>query len=78
MISEMQEDMELPYPDSSDDAGKLELWVDASAAEAGAYFDPKTGRYGHRIIGFASKSYTLTRKNYLNVEKELSALRRGI
>lgn len=50
---EMKEDVELAYPDYSDGAANLELWVDASAVGAGAYLAQEQGGR-HRVIGFAS------------------------
>ena len=44
---DMQNDIELAYPDYSDDAAKLQLWVNASASGAGAY--PASSRTIHII-----------------------------
>jgi hypothetical protein len=77
LIYEMQQDVELAYPDYDEDANKLELWVDASAYGAGAYLAQEQGEH-HRVIGFASMTFTDTQLNYSTLERELTALRWGI
>ena len=74
---ELQQDIELAYPDYSDSAEKIELWVDASAYGAGAYLAQVQGEC-HRIIGFASMSFSSAQLNYSTFERELAALRWGI
>ena len=74
---EMKKDMELAYPDYSQDASKLELWVDASATGAGAYLAQQ--QHGaHRVIGFASMTFTTPQMQYSTLERELTALRWGM
>lgn len=75
--TEMQADMTLAYPDYSEDAPDLELWVDASAQGAGAYLAQVQGDC-HRVLGFASTTFNAAELNYSTIEKELSALRWGI
>ena len=74
---EMQIEIELAYPDYSSEASKLELWVDASATGAGAYLAQQQGEC-HRVIGFASMTFTSTQLNYSTLERELTALRWGV
>jgi hypothetical protein len=71
---EVQQDVELVYPDYSENASKLELWIDASAYGAGAYLAHEQGET-HRVIGFASMTFTDTQLNYSTLERELTALR---
>ena len=75
--SEMLSEIELAYPDYSGKSGKLELWVDASSGGAGAYLAQQQGD-SHRVIGFASMSFSSTQLNYSTLERELTALRWGI
>ena len=75
--TEMQLDIELAYPDYDDGSNKLELWVDASSFGAGAYLAQEQ-QGSHRIIGFASMTFTETQLNYSTLERELTALRWGV
>ena len=74
---EMQADVELAYPNYAEDAPRLELWVDASAIGAGAYL-AQMQQGSHRVIGFASMTFSQSQLNYSTLERELSALRRGV
>lgn len=74
---DMGHDMELAYPDYSSEAEKIELWVDASGRGAGAYLAQQQGD-SHRVIGFASMTFSPTQLNYSTLERELTALRWGI
>jgi hypothetical protein len=74
---EMEHDLELAYPDYREESAKLELWVDASAKGSGAYLAQMQGD-SHRIIGFASMTFTPTQLNYSTLERELTALRWGV
>lgn len=74
---DMQHDLELAYPDYSQDASELELWVDASGRGAGAYLAQRQGE-SHRVIGFASMTFTPPQLNYSTLERELTALRWGV
>jgi hypothetical protein len=75
--SEMMEDLSLAYPDYHETAEKLELYVDASAVGAGAYLAQQQ-EGSHRIIGFASMTFSQSQLNYSTLERELTALRWGI
>jgi hypothetical protein len=66
---EMEHDLELAYPDYSDGASKLGLWVDASAVGSGAYLAQQQGE-SHRVIGFASMTFTDTQLDYSTLERE--------
>ena len=75
--SELKVELELSFPDYSDTAAKLELYVDASAVGSGAYLAQwQDGK--HRVIGFASMTFTPTQRNYAPIERELTALRWGV
>jgi len=74
---DMKDDIELAYPNYADDASPLELWVDASALGAGAYLAQEQNGC-HRVIGFASMTFTNTQLNYSTLERELTALRWGV
>lgn len=74
---EMLTDLELAFPDYSDGAAKLELWVDASATGAGAYLAQQQNGM-HRVIGFISMTFTPTQMSYSTLERELTALRWGV
>ena len=75
--ADMKIDIELAYPDYSDGAAKLELWVDASARGAGAWLAQQQGDV-HRRIGCASMTFSDTQLNYSTLERELTALRWGV
>ena len=75
--TEMKAELELGYPDYSDDASKLELYVDASNIGAGAYLAQQQDE-NHRIIGFASMTFTNAQLHYCTLDRELAALRWGI
>ena len=75
--TEMKNELELGYPDYSESAEKLELYVDASNVGAGAYLAQKQ-QGEHRIIGFASMSFTETQLKYSTIDRELAALRWGV
>ena len=74
---EMRQDIELAYPDYSDEAPWMELWVDASSYGAGAYLAQVQSEQ-HRIIAFASMTFSLAQLNYSTFDRELAALRWGI
>ena len=74
---EMKTELELGYPDYSEGANKLELYVDASDCGAGAYLAQQQGE-DHRIIGFASMTFTSAQRHYCPLDRELAALRWGI
>jgi hypothetical protein len=74
---EMQREIELAYPDYSEGAERLELWVDASNLGAGAYLAQAQDK-SHRVIGCGSMMFTGPQLNYSTLERELCALRWGI
>ena len=73
----LQEDVILSYPDYSDSAAPLQLYVDASGVGAGACLcqeqDGET-----RIIAYSSTTFGSVEANYSTIERELSALRWGV
>ena len=75
--SDMQQEIELAYPDYSEGASNLELWVDASANGSGAYLAQQQDG-SSKVIGFASMMFSSTQLNYSTLERELTALRWGI
>ena len=73
----MQENIELAYPDYSEEASPLELSVDASAVGAGACLSQRQD--GQMVpIGFASMSFSGTQQRYSTLDRELVALRWGV
>ena len=75
--TEMATELELGYPDYSENANKLELYVDASNFGGGAYLAQQQDGQ-HRIIGFASMTFTETQLGYATIDRELAALRWGV
>ena len=75
--AEMAVELELGFPDYSEGAEKLELYVDASNIAAGAYLAQKQGGE-NRVIAFASMTFTETQLGYSTTDRELTALRWGI
>lgn len=73
----MKLNIELGYPDYSDGAERLKLWVDASGTGAGAYL-AQMQDVEYRIIGFASMTFTASPLNYSTLEHEITALRWGV
>ena len=74
---EMAAEVELGYPDYSEGAEKLELYVDASDKGGGAYLAQQQGDE-RRIIGFASMTFTPAQLGYATIDRELAALRWGV
>lgn len=74
---DMMTDLELAYPNYEEGSEKLELWVDGSGSGSGAYLAQMQNGI-HRVIGFASMTFTPTQQNYSTLERELCALRWGI
>ena len=70
-------EMELAFPDYSENASPLQLYVDASATGAGACLcqqqNDKT-----RVIIYDSHSFSDTQKRYSTIERELVAIRWGV
>lgn len=70
-------DVALSFPDYSDSAERLELYVDASSVGAGACLMQKQkGEY--RTIAYSSRTFTDTQRRYSTIERELTAIRWGI
>jgi len=71
------QDLQLTYPDYSDAAQDLELYVDASDVGAGACLSQLQGEMD-RIIGYASMCFSETQRGYSVVDRELAGLRWGV
>ena len=71
---ELAKGVELAYPDYSEDSEPLDVVVDASGTGAGAYLAQKQIEE-HRVIGFASMSFSPAQQRYSTTERELAALR---
>ena len=74
---EMKKEINLAYPDYGEEANDLQLWVDASNLGAGCYLAQEQDGV-HRVIGFASMTFSSTQLNYSTLERELTALRWGV
>ena len=74
--SEVEKDIILTYPDYSENAQKLELYVDASDNGAGACLMQNQGD-NYKVIGYNSMCFSQTQKNYSTTERELAAVRWG-
>ena len=75
--TEMCRDVKLSYPEYGEGAEKLELWVDACGGGAGAYL-AQSQQGCHRVLGFASMTFSDAEKRYSVMERELAALRWGV
>lgn len=70
-------DVTLSFPDYTENAEKLELFVDASAIGTGACLvQRQSGQY--RTIAYSSMTFSPTQRRYSTIERELVALRWGI
>ena len=67
----------LSYPDYSDGAEMLELFVDASGVGAGGCLVQKQGDE-YKTIAYSSMTFTPAQCNYSTIERELLAIRWGI
>ena len=74
---EIARDVTLAFPDYSDNAHPLCLWVDASAYGAGACLTQHQNGQD-RSIAFASTSFTTAQRGYSATGRELAALRWGV
>ena len=71
------EDSMLAFPDYSEGAHELELYVDASGTGAGAcLLQYQQGEY--RTIGYSSTTFSEAETRYSTIERELVAVRWGI
>ena len=73
----IQEEVKLAYPDYAVTAEPLELHVDASGYGAGACLVQWQGGE-HRVIAYASMSFSPTQQRYSTTEREIAALRWGV
>ena len=67
-------DLELAYPDYGVSAEKLELATDASGVGSGACLSQMQSGV-HRVIAYASMSFSRAQRNYSTIERELAAIR---
>ena len=74
---DLQKELELAYPDYSDTAEPLQLWVDASNVGAGATLTQLQGEET-RIIYHGSMTFSAAQRSYSTIERELAALRWGV
>ena len=73
---EIRKDVILSYPDYSQDAEELELFVDASGIGAGGILMQRQGG-DNKVIGYGSMCFSSTQRNYSTIERELCAIRWG-
>ena len=73
----IQEEVKLAYPDYTITAEPLELHVDASGFGAGACLAQWQGGE-HRVIAYASMSFSPAQQRYSTTEREIAALRWGV
>ena len=73
---EVVRDVLLSYPDYSEGASKMELFVDASGTGCGAYLMQRQQEY--KVIAYASMTFSDTQRRYSATDRELAALRWGI
>ena len=71
------EDLELAYPEYGPQAHPLELSVDASGYGAGACLSQWQNDV-HRVIGYASMTFSEAQQRYSTTDRELAALRWGV
>ena len=74
MRQELARGVEPAYPDNSEGSEPVEVVVDASGTGAGAYLAQKQNEE-HRVIGFASMTFSPAQQRYSTTERELAALR---
>ena len=73
----MSQEIELAFPDYSEAACPLELYVDASGHGVGACLCQNQNAQ-FRIIAYDSTSFNDTQKRYSVIERELAAIRWGV
>jgi len=71
----IKKEVTLTYP-NYDSPDPLELFVDASSIGAGACLMQKQNDV-HRVIGYASMTFSETQQKYSTIERELTAIRWG-
>ena len=74
---ELLKDIKLAFPDYSNKAPPLELFVDASASGIGACLTQHQGG-SLRVILFDSHAFSDAQKRYSTIERELAAIRWGV
>ena len=73
----ISEEIKLAYPDYREGAEPLELHVDASGYGAGACLAQwQNGQ--HKVIAYASMSFSPTQQKYSTTDREITALRWGV
>ena len=75
--SALAEEVSLSFPDYSDNASKLELFVDASGTGAGGCLQ-QWQCDSYKTIGYSSMTFTTAQRKYSTIERELAAIRWGI
>ena len=76
--AEVVKDVELAYPDYSEDAKPLEVYTDASGYCMGGCLMQEQvieGIERKRVIAYVSKAFSMTERKYSTIERELAALR---
>ena len=73
----VEKEVTLSFPDYSEEAAPLELYVDASDVGAGACLVQDQGDE-YRTIGYASMAFSSTQSRYSTIERELTAIRWGV
>ena len=71
------EDVTLAYPDHSENAEPLQLFVDASGIGVGCCLYQKQGDE-IRTIGFSSMTFNGAQRRYSTIEREITAIRFGV
>ena len=74
---EVAKDVLLTYPDYTEGANKLKLFVDASSSGAGACLMQRKGSE-NKVIAYASMCFSETQKRYHTTDRELAAIRWGV
>ena len=74
---EIEKEVALSYPDYSESANPLQLYVDASGTGAGACLMQKQNNI-NKVIGYTSMCFNTAQTRYSTTERELTAIRWGI
>ena len=73
----MTEQVELTYPDFSENAPPMELHVDASGYGAGACLIQRQ-KGEDKVISYGSTTFSAAQRNYSAIDRELAAMRWGM
>lgn len=73
----LQEEVSSTFPDYSETANPMELYVDASGKGSGACLAQRQGD-SVKVIAYASSTFSEAELRYSTVERELAALRWGV